>query len=188
VRPGAVPFLFAPGQSAALLVDRLRGFGWRGQIVGPHGSGKSTLLAALTAEIRQAGRTVTLVELHDGQRRLPRELQRPDAIVARGVLIVDGYEQLGRIARWVLKRRCRRRDCGLLVTAHGPVGLPELFCTTVSLESAQRVVGHLQRGKPPHVAERDVAEPFARHDQNLREILFELYDLYEFRRQKTDGS
>ena len=43
IRPGAIEYLFAPGQTADSLIDRLRHNQWRGQIIGPHGSGKSTL-------------------------------------------------------------------------------------------------------------------------------------------------
>ncbi len=54
VRPGAIPFLFPPGENAEELADRLRQAGWWGEITGPHGSGKSALLAALTAAIEHA--------------------------------------------------------------------------------------------------------------------------------------
>ena len=183
VRPGGIPYLFPSGQDAADLVDRLRRNGWWGQIVGPHGSGKSALLAALMPAIERAGRRVLLVELHDGQRRLPLELQSGPDLDRATVLIVDGYEQLGHRQRFRLKRFCRRSGPGLLVTVHAPAGLPELFRTSANLELAQQVVGQLQRGHPAHVTAEDVAERFAQYGDNLRELLFDLYDLYEQRRR-----
>ncbi len=56
VRPGALSFLFARGDSTAALVEQLQRNGWRGQITGPHGAGKSTLLATLVPELQRAGR------------------------------------------------------------------------------------------------------------------------------------
>ena len=182
VRPGGIPYLFAPGESAAELVDRLRDNGWWGQIVGPHGSGKSALLAALMPAIEAAGRRTLLVELHDGQRQMPPDFRRRLDAGCPTVLIVDGYEQLSLWQRLRLRRFCRNSGLGLLLTAHWPVGLPHLRHTSATLELAQQIVERLQRGHPPRIAAEDVAERFARHSGDLRETLFDLYDLYEERR------
>jgi len=183
VRPGAVPFLFDGGQSAARLVERLKENGWRGQIVGPHGAGKSALLATLIPVIELAGRRTLLVELHNGRRRLPAGLLRTDTPAEPTVLVVDGYEQLGRLSRFRLRRFCRRRGLGLLVTSHRPVGLPDLYRPTTDLERVERLVEHLQRDYPVQVTPEEVAERFAEEGGNLREVLFDLYDLYEARRR-----
>jgi hypothetical protein len=187
VRPGGLPYLFASGATAADLVDQLRRNAWWGQVVGPHGSGKSALLATLMPAIERAGRRTLLVELHDGQRRLPVDLRRTPDLGGSTVLVVDGYEQLGLWHRLRLKRFCRRRGLGLLVTAHAPVGLPDLFHTAVNLEMAQQIVEQLQRGHPPQVTAEDVATRFSRHDGNMREVLFDLYDLYQLRRRGAEG-
>src|SRR6187431_1540669 len=71
IRPGAIPYRFAKGESAQQLVDLLAGRNWRGAIVGAHGSGKSTLLETLKPAITAMGRHVVEVSLHDGQRRVP---------------------------------------------------------------------------------------------------------------------
>jgi len=182
VRPGGIAYLFAPGESAAGLVDRLRRNGWWGQIVGLHGSGKSALLAALTPAIETAGRRALLVELHDGQRRLPPDFARGLDADCPTVLIIDGYEQLSLWQRLRLRRFCRRSGLGLLLTAHSPVGLPDLWHTSVTPELARRIVEQLQRGQPARITAEDVAARFARHGGDLREMLFDLYDLYEERR------
>ena len=105
-------------------------------------------------------------------------------------MIVDGYEQLGWWARRKLHRQCERRKWGLVVTAHAPVGLPTLATTGTTPELAQALVERLLPGDGP-ISVADVAERFARHGGNLREILFDLYDLYEARRpagsSKTAG-
>lgn len=179
IRPGAIPFLFPPGVSAESLVARLRLNGWWGAIVGPHGSGKSALLAALLPAMRSAGRLPILVELHDGQRALPLELGQISAIADQTLIVVDGYEQLSRRSRWGLKRFCRQKSLGLLVTSHRSAGLPELWRTETSPELACQVVAWLLGDRPWEVSHERVAEVFYRHGGNLREVLFEFYDWFE---------
>jgi len=96
--------------------------------------------------------------------------------------MVDGYEQLSRWSRWRLKRLCRRRGCGLLVTAHASVGLPQLYRTTPTRHLAETIVGRLMAGRTPPFSVAEVTECFVRHGGNLREVLFDLYDLYERQR------
>ncbi len=182
VRPGAIAFRFGEGESVQSLVARLQASGWRGQIIGPHGSGKSTLLAALRRELEAAGRSVVAFALHDGQRRLPADKRQLDSLGATELLVIDGYEQLGRLARLSLKRLCRKRQCGLLVTAHADVGLPTLYSTRVDPELAQQVVSGLVPPEDRTIAASDVEQALAAHPGNLREALFQLYDLYEQRR------
>ncbi|MHC4405394.1 MAG: hypothetical protein ACYTG0_37585 [Planctomycetota bacterium] len=182
VRPGAIPFLFPHGHGAATLVDRLQSNRWQGQIIGPHGSGKSALVATLIPVMEARGRRTVLIELHDGQRRLPVNLRRMAELTETAVLIVDGYEQLAFCSRWVLRRRCRRRGLGLVVTAHASVGLPDLFRATTSLGLAGQIVGQLQGENPNRVSAEELRRRFAVHDGNLREVLFDLYDWHEERR------
>jgi len=179
VRPGAVPFVFPAGVSRADLLERLRRNGWWGQIVGPHGSGKSALLAALLPALRGVGKEPLLIELRDGQRKLPLDLQRVDVIRGKTLVVVDGYEQLSLWSRWRLKRFCCKNDLGLLVTSHRPAGLPEVYQTHTSLELAREVVERLLGDRQWSVAPERLAAAFHRHQGNLRELLFELYDWFE---------
>ncbi|HJT77193.1 MAG TPA: hypothetical protein VJ739_08325 [Gemmataceae bacterium] len=185
VRPGAIPYFFPEGVSAAGLVERLRQAGWRGQVVGRHGTGKSTLLAALLPELRRAGREPLSVALHDGTRRLPAEAWAGLAAAERQgrplVMVIDGYEQLGRWERFCLRLRCRRHGHGLLVTAHGGVGLPPLYRTEVTPQTAGRVLDHLLREWGSGITHADLAGRLAVRRGNLREALFDLYDVAERR-------
>jgi hypothetical protein len=181
IRPGAIPFLFPPGVDAAVLVERLARAAWHGQIIGPHGSGKSALLAALVDQLPAAGRRLRQVALHDRERRIPVNLVAPAAGGAGLQLIVDGFEQLPGWRRWWLRRWCRRRRAGLLVTAHGDVGLPTLWETRADLATAQRVVEYLVRDTAHRIAPAEVAAAFARHGGDTREMLFDLYDVYQRR-------
>jgi hypothetical protein len=176
VRPGAFPFFFPPQLDAAALLARWQAAGRRGALVGPHGSGKSTLLATLRAELTRRGQTTVLVELHDGQRRLP--VEQLAAVAPGDVVLLDGYEQLGLLGRWRLTRLCRRHKLGLLITMHRPARLPTLYHTAIDLLTARRVVDHLLGDQHTLVTDAQLRAALARHHDDLREVLFELYDLY----------
>lgn len=178
---GGDPFPISDALDAATLVRRLQQNGWWGEIVGSHGAGKSALVAELIPEIELAGRRVTLVELHDGQRRLPLDLSSDSRLRPPMVLVVNGYEQLSRWRRFLLKRHCRRRGLGLLVTAHAPLGFPKLYRPVPTPELAERIVGHLMSGRSPAFTASEPSACFARCNGNMRETLFDLYDLYEQR-------
>ena len=203
IRPGAIAYQFPAGISAEQLVERLGQQCWRGQIVGSHGSGKTTLLHALIPPLQRAGRHVEHFTLHNGQRRLPVDAHRRSAWNSRTLVLVDGYEQLGRWHRFWLCWTCRRCGGGLLVTAHRGVGLPDLFQTAVTTESARRIVADLlpadsdiadldiadsdiadsDIANSDIIAPDDVARCLSQHGGNLRETLLALYDLFEQRRR-----
>ncbi|MFO7904391.1 MAG: hypothetical protein R6U98_17135 [Pirellulaceae bacterium] len=216
VQPGALEFLFPPGENADRLVERLRTFGWWGQLLGPHGAGKTTLLHTLRPRLEKAGRQIEWYTLRGGQRRLPKT-PRPTRTASprNNLIIVDGYEQLDRWARWQLKRRCRRAGSGLLVTSHADAGFPLIHQVQPSLPIVLRLVSQLlapdasgprvsrselaaesptnarTRGASPlssqkHFADsgikrQEVADCFRAWKGNVREVLFELYDLHETR-------
>ncbi len=186
IRPGAIPYHFPPGHTAEGLLARLEQSGWQGQIVGPHGTGKSTLLAALRPLIERRGKATLLYELHDRQRYLPVKAGQEE-LTGGSLLIVDGYEQLSLWSRIRLRRLCRRRRLGLLVTTHRPAALPVLFRTQSSCQLALRLARELLRGEAEGdevIAVDEVSRLFAEHQGNLREVLFGLYDLYELNRQR----
>lgn len=181
-RPGALAYDFGEGASLDDVLERLEACGGWGSIVGPHGSGKSTLVATLASALERAGRGVLATVLHAGQRRLPagfagavRDRSGPATV------IVDGYEQLGWWARWRLERLCRRGRHGLVVTCHRPVALPVVFATKTSPELAQRLAARLMPPTEESIAEAVVGEIFRRHAGNLREVLMDLYDVFEQR-------
>jgi hypothetical protein len=99
-------------------------------------------------------------------------------------VMIDGFQQLRYWSRLRLKRICRRQQLGLLVTAHRSVGLPLLYSTSTSLELAQQLARDLLREDASCISSGEVAASFARQRGNLREVFFELYDLYEMRRAR----
>lgn len=179
VRPGALAFRFGDGRDARDVVRQFERCGGRGQITGPHGSGKSTLVQTLIPELRRAGWSVELWRIRPGA---TIEVTSVGESSARRVRIVDGYEQLNGWRRGQLKLWRWWHRAGLLVTSHADAGLPSLAETTATVELAQSIVSTLLADFPPLVDSRDVVEAYSRYPENLREVLFALYDLYETRR------
>jgi hypothetical protein len=185
VRPGALPFLFRNGESAQALVLRLREQNWWGEIIGPHGSGKSTLVAALVAELHAAGRETRVHAFHDGVVRFTGLSPRAPGLHPAVVLIIDGYEQLSLWQKYRVRRLCRRAGCGLVTTAHHPAGLPELYRTSMAPDVASAVFAELTRDQPALVTASELQKSLAVRKGNLRDALFDLYDLHEHRRRAS---
>lgn len=209
VKPGAMRYLSPDGDGAAdmdRLIGRLASFAWRGAVIGPHGSGKSTLLADLSAELGRRGYDVRHIgpdPLHGGAGQRPT----PHLATPKAVFFVDGFDGLPLWQRWLLVTRASLRTCGLVVTGHAQgaqiphpsdragssvpsesarrvanasyMGLPILACTWTSAELAGRIAGVLAGEAIASAAHAQISASFARHDGNLREVLFDLYDLYE---------
>ena len=182
IRPGAIPFIFPQPQSIdSLLASLSQNKNW-GQIIGPHGSGKSTLLATLLPELASRGTEPIVFSLHDGQRRLSGEMKTMiDAAPPRAIVVVDGYEQLAFWSRHVLKKKCRRQSLGLLVTTHQTVGLATLWQMRPDVKRLQAVVDRLTTDFPGVISNDDVEQSFEAHGDNIREMLFSLFDLFEQR-------
>lgn len=187
LRPDAREYLFPDGGDVEALVARLREFAWWGQITGGHGCGKSTLVQTLLPGLRAAGRAI---EFRAFRRRAAFEPKRPwfdgwprvpsIAWTRQTQMVIDGYEQLGWWTRIRLKRLCRQRGAGLLVTAHGDYGLPQLWHAPSSLELTRRIAQRLLGGRDAAwLAGVPLDALFELHRGNVREVLFELYDLYE---------
>lgn len=189
-QPGALEFLLPPGESLDDLVARLKEHRWWGQIVGPHGSGKSTLLAALRPKLESAGREVAVVVVRPDAReaggwgpgtRAREAIQAARESTAATLLVIDGYERLSWWSRWRVKSWCRRRGAGLLVTAHADVGLWTVFRTQPSLDLARQIVRRLLPPEETRITEADLTAAYQRHPDNLREVLFALYDVWRSR-------
>jgi hypothetical protein len=181
-RPGTIPYLFPGDETCESLVDALQAAGWWGEIVGPHGSGKSTLLETLIPRLEARSRRLVRFALRGGQRRLPVTSADARLWDASTLVIVDGYEQLSWLARRSLQWRCRRSNSGLLVTTHRPAGLTTIFRTEVTPDLAERVVRRLAPQLDGLGGRIDLAELVRRRRGNLRDVLFDLYDLCESRR------
>ena len=184
VRPGAIPYIFPPGCSAESLFETFERLQRMGAVVGPHGVGKSALITALADWMEQHEIPCLRLELHDGQRTLSQETWALLEDRSEIVITVDGYEQLSTWTRYQLRRLSRKRRLGLIGTAHSDVELPLLYAPEPNEDLAWKIVQLLLERGEPLISREDVHESFARHQGNLREMLFDLYDLYELRRSQ----
>lgn len=181
--PAAVRYVFPPEVDSEWLIKKLGDSAWWGQIIGPHGSGKSTVLHTVAPALEKAGRASEIFVLQAGQWRLPVDRTQANSWDSRTQVIVDGYEQLSWFQRTWLRRKCRARRCGLLVTAHHSMGLPLLWQTATSPELAWQVVTQLlDPSNPGCISRGDVKEAYQDNAGDMRETLMALYDLFEQRR------
>lgn len=149
---------------------RLQELGGRGCVVGPHGSGKTTFLESFARRLRNRGEEVVTLFLNRQQRRIPEDFYQQ--LSARSVLLFDGAEHLGWLARRRFLKRCSHLRM-IVTTGHRPSRLPTLFQTKVSPEVLERCMGRLDPDGDNGMAE----ELFERHAGNLRHALLECYDL-----------
>ncbi len=62
------------------------------------------------------------------------------------------------------------------------MGLPPLYQTAATFELAEQIVRQLLGGQPSPFMPAEVSQALSRREGDLREMLFDLYDLYEQRR------
>ncbi len=184
IKPGAIPFIFPEGQSAALLVSKLRQNEWRGEIVGPHGSGKSTLLQTLLPLVKAEGKDARCYTATAQSRALPIDPDSSNAWSESTLVVVEGFELLSRGNSRKIETWCNERKAGLLITCHASQRLPLLYKTDVTLELAKLVVAQVLPEGCELISQADIEQSFSKHGQCLRELLFGLYDLYEQRRRQ----
>lgn len=184
--PDAAAYLFPEGTDTSGVIATLRESDWWGEIVGPHGSGKTTLLHTLVPRMEETGRRVESYVLHQSGRRLVLPRRTRCEWNRETQVVVDGYEQLSWIDRMRIKRACRTRGAGLLVTSHKSVGLPRIWRTGTSLELAQALVDCLLPAEyASWISAEDVANAFSACHGNLREVLMALYDVLEDRAKEA---
>jgi hypothetical protein len=181
VKPGALHFHFQPGDSLSSVLEILRQTNWVGEIVGPHGSGKSTLVSEISSCFPQEKQMAQfLVRTGDRQWKCFSQIRKWIGEQSSGsLLIVDGMEQLNCFFRWMIIRGCRQKRLGFLATAHRSIGLPTIITTTTSVDVFRRLVSQLISESSICFSADTIVEVFLRHQPNIREALFEMYDLAE---------
>jgi hypothetical protein len=158
------------------LLARLASLNHRAAIVGPEGRGKTTLLEDLGGKLSAAGWGVKQVGVSRGRRTLSRASLREcfGTVSRRDVILLDGAEQMPRLAWWDFLRRSSRAG-GLVITSHRPGLLPTLVACETSVELLRGIVDQLA----PGAGSGDGLEAlYARHGGNLRDALRALYDVH----------
>jgi GTPase SAR1 family protein len=155
------------------LLARLERLDYRCAIVGPEGRGKTTLLEDLGERLKGQGYNVPYLCLTRERPAFERGFLRAffASVSPRDVLLLDGAEQMGRLAWWRFLRHSRRAR-GLVITSHFPGLLPTLVECETSVPLLREIVQDL------HPGHAGVETLFARHEGNVREALRELYDVH----------
>lgn len=189
IQPGAIEYQrFDGGTINELAQQFLELPSKRGSIIGPHGSGKSTLLANLVSEFQSLRPNTQIYALRFSTERSPRAALHDSmsAWTSESIVILDGYEQLSFWSRFQVNRRVARQSIVLLATAHQVIrGFHTLWETSVTETSSRWVVERLlqQTVRPEMATDLLASEAWAlsrsRHQQNLRESLFDMYDWYQ---------
>ncbi|MFM7206181.1 MAG: hypothetical protein ACKO4T_05880 [Planctomycetaceae bacterium] len=179
-RPGVLPPLDRHGNpiDTARLVRSLQ----PGAVVvleGPHGHGKSNLLAALLAAAQAGGRETLLVRMRtglDAWKAVAAALTAP----RRACLGCDGWERCPPGTTAIIRGIAAVRRLSVIVTAHGPLGLPVLARCGTSARLLAALVARLP-GHGDLIDGHDIDDAFTKHAGNLREALYDLYDRFERR-------
>lgn len=200
VRPGRVEPLGPAGHPLDCdgLLERLDWIGGSGMILGPHGSGKSTLLERLIERLRDRNRFGGKVRVIAGtgmpgphvpreNRSPPRLLRAITAAPAGTVVCLDGWERLHRALRWGVIGAARLLGRGLLVTGHRTGPLPVLIRMEPSSVLLAAVVDRLPDALGL-ITPADVESAYTGSRGNMREALFDLYDLFERRADRLPGA
>lgn len=157
------------------LLARLADLNYRGAIVGPEGRGKTTLLEDLGGRLEEQGLCIKHLRLTSERPHFRRQFIREFLanVSARDVLLLDGAEQMGRVAWWSFLRRSRAAR-GLVITSHRPGLLRTLVECETNIPLLRGIVQDLHAGGLTLTLD----ELFKRHSGNLRHALWELYDLH----------
>ena len=106
------------------------------------------------------------------------------------VLFVDGFEKLSWWTRRRIIRYAEKHSHALIITCHQTQRLPGLVQLAATETLVLKLVHSLQQAQQVEqvVSASDVRELYQRFGNNVRELLFACYDLYEQRtRQKTSS-
>jgi hypothetical protein len=157
------------------LLARLASLDHRAAVVGPEGRGKTTLLEDLGGRLRAAGWGVKHLGLSREMRAFRRAFLRRffDDLSGRDVVLLDGAEQMNRLAWWDFARRSKLAG-GLVITSHRPGLLPTLVECETSVGLLRGIVQDLHAGG----ADAALDALFHRHRGNVRDVLRELYDVH----------
>ena len=183
-QPGAMEYAFLTHGCWDKIVDSALEGGQCKLIVGPHGSGKSTFVLSLIPKLTQrlAGGQVRLLQLSsDGTAGRKVRLDMPHWRTYQ-VIIIDGIEQLSWYRRWFVMWHCHRYQRPLLATSHRVFrNCQVLWQTRIDSKTERWVLETILADYGPEHVERALQSDAwkfsrARHGDNLRETLFDMYD------------
>jgi len=159
------------------LLARCEGLRYRAALIGPHGSGKTTLLEDMEPRFRERGFGTRLIRLDAEHPAFgPGYVDALAAgLTAKDIILFDGAEQMNPLAwRWFDWRM--RHTGGLIITAHRAGQLPTLWECRTSPALLAGIAGALLEVERATL-HRQAEALFQKHRGNLRDALWEWYDL-----------
>jgi hypothetical protein len=168
----ALPPHWDEGEGPATLLARWQAAGRRGALVGPHGTGKTVRLRALAAHLaEEEGRRIIWVQWHDDGTTTPGDWHSALAGAdADAVLCLDGSENLGLLASYLLSRYTRLAG-GVLATRHRA----SLFLPTLARHRPDAEVFTAQAALLLPGIEREAREAFSASRGNAHQAFRHLY-------------
>lgn len=177
--PAGIDYVASDGNTPAVVTELLAAHQWRGQIVGNHGVGKSTLLGSMKQHVQARGREWVECRFYSCRNPWPVRDLLQVRLDSNSLLVIDGYEQLGNVARAIVRWRCWRSGAGLLVSTHEAVDLPVLVDVRPNEQTALVVFRAVVTGRATPVTEDDACKAFHACKGNIRNMLDKLYDQHE---------
>ncbi len=184
IKPGSIQFESDEIELSGII--RVLQICGQGQIVGPHGSGKSTLVASLLRESQFDSIEVRHLVCRSGLKEI-MTLQTGSTVQPQ-LLVIDGFEQFGWLARAAIQQFCRKQRMLLLITSHKSIaGLPVLARLSPSSEKFVELAGRLQAqtGSRLTVNDAEALQVFVECGGNMREGFMSLYDRYQVKSLKN---
>jgi hypothetical protein len=149
-----------------------------GAIAGPHGSGKTTLMLEMSEQLVGRGVEVKSVFVNDTNpwtRGRGKELLAD--LRAGQVVMLDGADTLRRFAWRGLERKIIKAGVGLVITTHRLGMMNTLVESSTSERLLAEIVGELI-GDPKAAPEDLVREIYRRCNGNIRNCLWQMYDIW----------
>ncbi|MDO4586216.1 MAG: ATP-binding protein [Planctomycetia bacterium] len=96
------------------------------------------------------------------------------------IVFLDGFEQLSYFSRYLFRSFCRKHRLGFLLSTHSSaVAVPVLFRTHSSFETVRKIIDFLLDDSDFFLFESEIRALMKQSGNNIRQVLFDLYDEYE---------
>lgn len=183
-QPGALDYEFFGKQEWSTFAKQCRNQTGCALIVGPHGTGKSSLLITLAKELMTLDPEIRIESLflHNDGKSSKRFLKSYSNWDKSDIVLLDGFEQLSFIRRVQVCVSARRNSLSVIATTHRNfLGCPVLWRTSIDATTERWVMAKLLESRSSDVlsqalSSEDWRVSRVRHQQNLRESLFDMYD------------